>query len=301
MVWISKNNNPTVRRIADESPPDPEWEKIHQFADEVADEMAEAVIEASEAVKENARITQISAGFNNGNINQIQNEFDWNIYRRELGVISALIGSTIIKSGDEMKIHLPPQMRDFEFELTDDLQRWAEVRSDEVIEHMTISSMESFNHGLRDINNENIGSRRQALFLLPLVGLTLRQVNSVNSYRRNLMENGILLDRVVSLTNNTGQEALAYRAERLARYESMQAANHGFTEMVNQGILAGSIAPQLVRKRWVVTPDDRLCEDCMTMEDVEVRVGQDFNTPFGRMREPPLHENCRCTIDYHVI
>lgn len=63
----------------------------------------------------------------------------------------------------------------------------------------------------------------------------------------------------------------------------------------NQGALIGAKASGVVkRKVWV--PDDDACEDCLACADGgPVGLDEDFE---GGVSAPPLHPNCRCSVDY---
>jgi len=98
-----------------------------------------------------------------------------------------------------------------------------------------------------------------------------------------------------------------YQAENIARTEVSRATNFATTDAFKQsGVIEG--------KEWVVTPDDRLCEFCQSMEseynskagldDDYFKIGDIVNgTEGGRMtvdfddvNGPPLHNNCRCVL-----
>jgi hypothetical protein len=63
----------------------------------------------------------------------------------------------------------------------------------------------------------------------------------------------------------------------------------------------GIIDSDNARKKWIVTPDDRLdeivCEPMPEMdENQDVKISGQFTTGDGRMiSQPTAHPNCRCT------
>lgn len=297
MVWITKNDDLEIRERVDEEADVPEWKQIHNIADDAVEDLALEYLNATENLKENVRLTAIIEGFRNNNLNKVQREVDWNNYALSLAGLSFLIEGIVNRSGNEMKRHLPTQMRDFEFEIDNEIENWIETRTNELSNHFVNSSRDSFNYAMRDINNENIGDSRKARFLIPLIGLTTRQVIAVNNYRRKLIEQGISLDRVQTLTEDYANQSLLYRSERMGKNESMLSANHGYMSMVFLGIKAGAIPRRVARKRWIVTPDDRLCEFCEPMGSVTIPVNEMFTTPYGLIEEPPMHINCRCSFE----
>jgi len=297
MVWITKEAEIEIRERVDEEADVPEWKKIHEIADEAVENLSTEYLSATENLRENVRVTALAEGFRNNNLNQVQREIDWNRYISSLAVLGLSLREIINRSGNEMKRHLPPEMRGFEFEVDNEIENWIDMRTSELSNHFVNSSRESFNFAMRDINNEDIGDSRKARFLLPLIGLTTRQVIAVNNYRRNLIAEGVAFDRVQTLTENYANESLLYRAERMGKNESMLSANHGYMAMVFLGIKAGVIPRRVAKKRWIVTPDDRLCQFCEPLADVSIPVNEMFSTAYGLMEEPPMHIHCRCSFE----
>ena len=97
-----------------------------------------------------------------------------------------------------------------------------------------------------------------------------------------------------------------YQAEAIARTEVTRATNFAAIDAFKQsGVVEG--------KEWIVTPDDRLCEYCASMEGKnstlklddnyfkvgELVTGVDGGTmmiDFDDVESPPLHVNCRCQL-----
>jgi len=82
------------------------------------------------------------------------------------------------------------------------------------------------------------------------------------------------------------------RAETIARTETMRAANAGQREAWSQAEDDGLIEEGQTRV-WIVTDDDRLCQDCEDMDGEEAALGEDYDGDGGD--GPPLHPDCRCT------
>ena len=88
------------------------------------------------------------------------------------------------------------------------------------------------------------------------------------------------------------------RALNIARTETLRASHHGqrlsWKQAMQQGVL-----PQNVRRRWIVTPDDRLRDTHAAVPGMNpegVRIDQPFQTPLGPVMDPPLEVNCRCGV-----
>lgn len=93
---------------------------------------------------------------------------------------------------------------------------------------------------------------------------------------------------------------LKYRAETIARTESLRATNIGIQNSWKQAIEQGTVPEALVRRQWIVAKDERLCSHCAPIPGLNpkqgVPFGQPFRTPTGPATLPPLHPNCRCTV-----
>lgn len=86
---------------------------------------------------------------------------------------------------------------------------------------------------------------------------------------------------------------LNQRAITIAQSESMAASNAGQLDLWRQAIDKGLLYSD-VTKRWIETPDERLCDECASIAasgDVPI------NEPFpGGFDGPPAHIFCRCGI-----
>lgn len=93
---------------------------------------------------------------------------------------------------------------------------------------------------------------------------------------------------------------LAYRARTIARTEALRTTNMGVQDSWRQAIEDQVVQESLVRRQWVVAKDERLCEWCSPIPNMNpkrgVKLDQPFATPKGPVTLPPVHPNCRCTV-----
>lgn len=111
--------------------------------------------------------------------------------------------------------------------------------------------------------------------------------------RQTLMEGiekGESIDKLTDRINAIYNPLEVQNAEVIARTETVRAANYGREVGYTQsGLVEG--------KQWVVTYDDRTCEECRRMANKIVKLNDNFfSTLFGYVQNPPLHPRCRCTI-----
>lgn len=85
------------------------------------------------------------------------------------------------------------------------------------------------------------------------------------------------------------------RAEKIARTESMRAANEGQQQLWEQATEAG-VLTGLESKVWITTPDDRLCPVCEPLDGQTVALDDTFDVDGDSIDAPPAHPNCRCTM-----
>lgn len=165
----------------------------------------------------------------------------------------------------------------------------------------------------------------QARQIKQLVGLTENQVAAVSNYRRLLeagdsdaltrelrdhrfdptvrgaIREGVALPKgqVDTMVQRYADRMLAMRAETIARTETINAARLGTQAAWTQAGENGLLSHNKIRQGWMVTPDDRLCQYCSEVPDMNpdgVPLGGQFKTPFGPVDGPTLHPNCRCIV-----
>jgi SPP1 gp7 family putative phage head morphogenesis protein len=135
--------------------------------------------------------------------------------------------------------------------------------------------------------------------LRKIVGLDARQARALgNFYEKNLqqlLEEGYTyeeaVEEVTKLSKQYRERLLTQRATRIARTETLAAANAGrmlsWAEADSQGLLP----PDSV-KRWKTATDERTCPVCRPLHNVSVPWQSIFTTGDAM---PPAHPNCRCT------
>ena len=104
---------------------------------------------------------------------------------------------------------------------------------------------------------------------------------------------------VQRLVDGYAKRLLRERALTIARTETIRAANAG-TRLAGQAMatLPGKTTADIAFV-WIVTPDDRLCPRCVTMEHQVTGYATEFAEPGGSkvtVSNPPLHPRCRCAI-----
>ncbi len=125
-----------------------------------------------------------------------------------------------------------------------------------------------------------------------MVGLTERQAAAVMKYQLTLLAQGAEVTKAAVAAQRYSATLLNRRAEMIARTETVRASNDGQLEVWRRAQAQGLIALD-AKKRWIVTPDDRLCPRCAPLQGIEVLLSMPFP---GGVLGPPLHPQCRCAL-----
>jgi hypothetical protein len=140
-----------------------------------------------------------------------------------------------------------------------------------------------------------ISPRDTARLIRTVVGLNERQALAVMHFRAKLHASGASSDLLEKSANRYAQQLLRQRALTIAQTELNDALVKG-QQLLWQSAQAQGKLPRTLEQRWIVTPDDRLCEYCQAMDGQRSPVGVAFQTPLGPRTGPPMHPKCRCAL-----
>jgi hypothetical protein len=113
---------------------------------------------------------------------------------------------------------------------------------------------------------------------------------------------GETIEELVARVTNVYGAAAGFRAERIARTESIHAG--AFASHV-----AGSQSGEVDAKEWYTTQDELVCDYCASMDgtqiglsdtyfnkgdELEVSGANPLKLNYEDVEHPPLHSNCRC-------
>lgn len=85
-----------------------------------------------------------------------------------------------------------------------------------------------------------------------------------------------------------------YRAETIARTETIRAANAGQMMAWDRAAARGLLPVSRTGRLWIVTPDDRLCARCQLMRGEVTTLTGAWRAQSLSVISPPLHPRCRC-------
>ncbi len=137
------------------------------------------------------------------------------------------------------------------------------------------------------------------------LGRALSDGRSDRTIRRIRSEGGALTpEQIDGMTESYRKNYVAFRAETIARTESLRAANEGTRELFKQAVERGDLLGAELVTAWHAGPATMHARDShQAMDGVTVPFGQEFALPDGtRMTGPgdarggaENNANCRCT------
>jgi hypothetical protein len=122
------------------------------------------------------------------------------------------------------------------------------------------------------------------------IGLTESDAKAVINYTRKLMQDFDLSEEQINSRVATySKKKLRDRAENISRTETINAASSGqrnvWENAKSDGMLSG------FERKWIITPDDRLCPECAKMKNKRAPIGGTYD---NGVKGPTLHPRCRC-------
>lgn len=135
---------------------------------------------------------------------------------------------------------------------------------------------------------------RQADRIRRAIGLNEQQAVAVMNLDMGLREGGILTEgQITQRVASAVDDALDYRAEMIARTESIRASAAGQQELFYQAAENGFLGAD-AQRAWVASPD--ACGVCLDLDGVEVGLDEPWESDGEEVMLPPRHPMCRCTI-----
>lgn len=175
-----------------------------------------------------------------------------------------------------------------------------------------------------------INPRLQAQEFKNFIGLTERQMQAVNNYRRLLEQNStealtralrdrrfdstiqravdngntLTKDQIDRMVDRYAQRQLDFRAETIARTEALRTVNQASQESLLQAVELDEIDPNEVIQEWITANDERVRSSHAAMQGQKQPLGQPFVSGDGNELDypgdpkAPAKEviNCRCVL-----
>jgi SPP1 gp7 family putative phage head morphogenesis protein len=148
---------------------------------------------------------------------------------------------------------------------------------------------------------EGLHPNELAKRIRPLVGLTQRHAKQLARLDQSLAAANTPKEKRERILNSTAARMIRQRAQTIAQTELATAFNYGVLQSFAEAVAQTGI--QAV-KVYRTARDELVCPICAPMDGQRVDVNDTFpaalpDSDFTRF--PPLHINCRCTINFEVV
>lgn len=289
----------------------PEWKTLHRVADNMSRSVRVSLTRGFGVFRNRADTEAIVDTWNKGKVAKIEELIPWEEFEGDLSGILAPLTEATETAGKNSKRNLPkvvkPKIR---FDTSN--PRLIEVIQNNVgnlITQIEETSRSNIRRVIRQSFDQGLPPRKSAKLIIDEIGLTIPQAKALENYQAAQEAAGIKGKKLQQRIERFRQRKLKERSLNIARTETIRAVNEGQKQMWLQARDEGFLDPDVARKKWVVTPDDRLCPICEGIKvlDETIRIEQDFKVPETQFTEeytvntPPAHPLCRCAMELVFI
>lgn len=271
------------------------YRALHEIADRLEPKARKAFLDAVDALKGSVTLAELQDAIATGDADAVLRLLGWDQFSTALAGVTDQLRAAIQDAGatsagalslkfDLLNPATVNFIRGYELDLITGISDETRAGVRAIIEN----AFEQGGHPYQ-----------QARRIRLLIGLTEQQMNAVSNYWDTLLANGAPDARAETLAMQYYGRLLTYRARTIARTETIRAAGMGREATWAQAAEQGLLDPYVTRRQWLVTPDDRLCEVCAAIPDMNpdgVGLNEMFKSPDGYIDQEPAHPNCRCSV-----
>lgn len=204
--------------------------------------------------------------------------------------------------------------------------RWITTYSFNLIREVSTETRMAVQEVVNQAFRQGGHPRTQARAIRNFIGLTRRQIQAVENFRRllesgnpQLMEEALgraLRDKrfdstvmrtiqqraklpqkqIDTMVERYYERALKHRAETIAISETLRASHAGQQEIWRQAREQGLLRSE-TKRRWIVAAG--ACDICVEIPKLNlngVGLEEPFRTPDGAIQSPPVHPRCKCSV-----
>lgn len=286
-----------------------EWRSIHAAADSKAPGITVAFVSAAGKIGDEVTLQAVENLIRAGALDRVvDGEIDWNHLETLLarGIKPEII-SAIKAAADAANQFTASTIRralgiesDIQFNAANPrISRWIDQHTAEMVREVTTESRQAIKAVITRSMTEEMSDIEIFRTVRQSVGLTERMAIASQNVFHAGVENGLDRDEAMREASAYAERALTYRANSIARTESLKAANAGQGEGWNQAADQGLFSRNDAEVEWVVTPDDRLCPYCEQMDGVTRPLDGVWTVPsssgsFETDNPTDIHPQCRC-------
>jgi len=277
-----------------------EWQLVHAAADSVEDKLRRAYLTAVGNITADLNITNLSRAIWDRSLTAAINLIPMGILEEDLTDASLDLLRDVMRQAGQGSVELlPGYVAGYSFDLLNPRAvDWLSLNSASLVTGVTNNTVEALRYILRRSFIDGIPPRDAAVFIKKVVGLLPKHATAVYNYRQELVAQGMGPQRIDSLVDKYADRLLTFRAEMIARTETIRAASMGQHEGWRQAVADGLLDESRVLREWIVTHDDRLSKNrCAPMAGQQRKLEEEFVTGLGdKVLTSPAGPNCRCGV-----
>jgi HK97 family phage portal protein len=273
---------------------------IHQIADRLAPELRRDFLAAVAALREQIDEARLLTALQTGDVEAALQAIPVGAFAETFAAVEQTLVRGAVQGANaaaaELEATLGVTLR-FDL-LNPQAVAWARSYSGQLITQISEETRAAVRELVARAFEQGVPPASLARQIKPLIGLTRRQAQAVDTFRATLTEAGAthIDDRV----ERYAAAQLRQRSVNIARTETLTSAANGTQMAWETGAAQGFIDRERARRHWVVAWDDRLClEVCEPIPGLNpdgVKLDEPFQTPIGPLMTPTAHPSCRCAL-----
>lgn len=284
-------------RIYKATPPR-DYKVLHTIADGAQSETAQGFVNAINALHINASLPDIANAIDLGSIADVEAAIGAETFNAKIMPMVAGLRRTSETAAIAATELLPANVQlNYSFDLMNpNSVSFIRNYAANLVTNISKSTRDGIRQIIANAFEKGGHPTTQARAIRNQIGLTSRQAIALDNYNALLISEGRPYAQVNRMVEKYRKRLLNQRATTIARTETINASNAGQQMMWQQAQEQG-LLPMTAKKRWIVTPDDRLCPVCRVIPSMNpdgVLLNEPFQTPNGPKMTPTAHPNCRC-------
>lgn len=277
---------------------EPDWKRLHRIADAAAPDVRNNFLLAVAKLQGDIALKKVEDALVAGDLAAAEAAINWPLFEEEL-MTGMLIPLHLVTSKSAQvalgSIPVPEMRLTYSFDLLN--QRaldWAQEHIGENIVQVVEDTKQGVRAIITDAFEHGGHPYKTARDVMQLVGLTDKQALAVVHQAQKLREKGFSEDEIEQASKAYTDRLHLYRAETIARNETISASKQGQEGIWQEAINQGYLKPDEWERVWITTDDDRTCPECLEMDGKTAPLDGDFDTPYGPIKTAHLHVQCRC-------
>jgi len=156
------------------------------------------------------------------------------------------------------------------------VRQYSMARGAQRVTGVTLDTVKSMRSVFEDALKRGVGAEQLGRELRASIGLLPSHQNALIAYGELLRKKQVPEPVYERLYRQYRNRLLAYRADMIARTETMYAVHAGMMGGWVAQVRSGLLIPARTWVEWVVTEDDRLCPRCAPLHGRRIRFGEQF-------------------------